>query len=1166
MNRRKEVAPTSLALLEEGRIMRAIWQFLATESNLWIVRFLFVYALVFFAFRQGIELGIKWGFLFHVTDEEAAGSRAGAFFVWPIFMATTLIDIYTRATSPTESKKRITTYVIATNIVGICTYLTIQYGWIPPLAGFLNRPIHAARYIEWIMATPTLIVVVSELDTENLRSKQIRAAIYYDIAMQVTGFFSGIAHATFWYSFWLTISCVCFFPVVYNNWILFNNAIGNSVLADDVKKLRFLRNYTMVEWSVFPFVFIFAFADILPISSESYIWCVLDLGAKVVYSLTLLNSSFWSVQQFKRIAESNNESVITNASETSARIHEFQAMLDAAVFDKNIKHTPIGRMSHELREPLSNIIAFNSLLMESEISYEQTKLVSYAITSADSLLSTINNITEFMESEEKGVRPSDGQFDLLRVLEQVATSISWKEKFKSTNFIYEYTRDCPALIEGDAALLYQTLVNTVDNALRGSASNKIVRLKVQAMQLKNLEERTLRDSAGPEGPEDEEVMMRFTIISEGPPIETELTSVFTPFRKTQIGGDMGLGMVVAKRVVEAMGGILTVSSNGQIFFPALEPKYQLKEVGGEESASSESDNQSDDDEPTILKRRQHRAGKKKDTLRRRVDRGKYRNFLRTEVKKRLREGCNVHVAMEDIDVSHGIKPMEDVWDNTDKEPFLEYQASEKQDAVGIRYWLDIPFKLVRKWRQEVRLRNSRPLEGSRVFLLISDKVVNEAVKAKLSEWGAFCSDDATLLLDGSGYCWFHLIIKDAGSSDSIYEWFLAAAQRTAAKNQTRTDDIGESSENDILLGEKTKRSKSAEPFQKPYVIVLGRAAKELDRRKRKRERDHLTTGGYEWEYLQYPIRWNGLLLAIFQARRLSSAPLITWIEEAHREPFVTTSPTRSSLAKMLRDDAQERADPRTAVAATSSLIKQNMSILDVPLPSRSRSGDKISGETMLSPREDASGSSVPDTSSAPLIHVLMVDDMPINIRVATSILTRLRARKAYAGLKWESAKNGKEGLEKVIERAAIRPYDVVLMDVQMPLMNGYEATRAIRRLERTGELKYQHKIVAMTSDKEDEVRAACLEAGMDVYLTKPLASRDLEVMMGLYFGHLTSSQKHLSHSYHASAAPAAVATTAPTAVPAHRLRPIGDSHSGPLTRRHQHHSSGGEQDNEKFRK
>jgi len=105
------------------------------------------------------------------------------------------------------------------------------------------------------------------------------------------------------------------------------------------------------------------------------------------------------------------------------------------------------------------------------------------------------------------------------------------------------------------------------------------------------------------------------------------------------------------------------------------------------------------------------------------------------------------------------------------------------------------------------------------------------------------------------------------------------------------------------------------------------------------------------------------------------------------------------------------------------------------------------------------------------LRVLVVEDNPINQKVATSLLGRL-------GIRPDIPSNGREG----VEMWQTLPYDLILMDCQMPEMNGYESTAQIRLLEAAGR---RVPIIAMTADAIS-ARERCLACGMDDYLSKPI--------------------------------------------------------------------------------
>ena len=114
-------------------------------------------------------------------------------------------------------------------------------------------------------------------------------------------------------------------------------------------------------------------------------------------------------------------------------------------------------------------------------------------------------------------------------------------------------------------------------------------------------------------------------------------------------------------------------------------------------------------------------------------------------------------------------------------------------------------------------------------------------------------------------------------------------------------------------------------------------------------------------------------------------------------------------------------------------------------------------------------------------HILLVEDNELNSEIATEILTEY-------GFIVDTAENGAEALEKV---STSKPgtYDLVLMDVQMPIMNGYEATKRIRKLKDPAIANIS--ILAMTANAFDEDRKKALESGMDGFLSKPIVIEEL---------------------------------------------------------------------------
>ncbi len=182
-------------------------------------------------------------------------------------------------------------------------------------------------------------------------------------------------------------------------------------------------------------------------------------------------------------------------------------------------------------------------------------------------------------------------------------------------------------------------------------------------------------------------------------------------------------------------------------------------------------------------------------------------------------------------------------------------------------------------------------------------------------------------------------------------------------------------------------------------------------------------------------------------------------------------------------------------------------------------GASEAAERFASPREETPP--LVQIDAAPAVtqplggHALLVEDNPVNRQVAQRLLTLL-------GLSFAVAENGKEALEQ-IERDA---FDVVLLDCQMPVMDGYTAVRILRQNE-AGHSGKHMPVVAMTANAMAGDREKCLRAGMDDYLSKPLNRALLEQTLRRWIPAGATSRTP-------SAAPvtATVAPTRPSSTPA----------------------------------
>ena len=109
------------------------------------------------------------------------------------------------------------------------------------------------------------------------------------------------------------------------------------------------------------------------------------------------------------------------------------------------------------------------------------------------------------------------------------------------------------------------------------------------------------------------------------------------------------------------------------------------------------------------------------------------------------------------------------------------------------------------------------------------------------------------------------------------------------------------------------------------------------------------------------------------------------------------------------------------------------------------------------------------------LSVLLVEDNPINRRIAEFYLKSL-------GHQYDVATNGEIAIDKFSENH----YDLIIMDVSMPIMDGIEATKKIREIEEKANTSNKTKIFALTSNEYESCETECYEAGMDKFKQKPV--------------------------------------------------------------------------------
>lgn len=128
------------------------------------------------------------------------------------------------------------------------------------------------------------------------------------------------------------------------------------------------------------------------------------------------------------------------------------------------------------------------------------------------------------------------------------------------------------------------------------------------------------------------------------------------------------------------------------------------------------------------------------------------------------------------------------------------------------------------------------------------------------------------------------------------------------------------------------------------------------------------------------------------------------------------------------------------------------------------------------------------TDIAKTEHVLLVDDNAINLKLLAAYVKKL-------GISAELAIDGKDAFDKYQAAARRKPFTTILMDISMPIMNGFESTRAIRGYEAAQSVSSPARIIALTGLGSDASKLEAESSGMDDFRTKPVALKTLKILL-----------------------------------------------------------------------